>query len=81
VVFFNRSEKQRSITATFDVVGLSSISKIAVANNVWTNVVSNVTSPLTVKVEPHGVLFLILMPDRYSDDELVLYSSLRRRLQ
>jgi alpha-galactosidase len=81
VVFFNRSEKQRSITATFDEVGLSSIRKTAAATNVWTNVVSNVTSPLTVKVEPHGVSFLTLMPDRYSNDELVLYSSLRRRLQ
>jgi len=66
VIFFNRSEEPQDMEATFREIGIQTTNPYVRTINVWTNQVQHgLTSPIVAKaVEPHGVTFLIVVPER-----------------
>ena len=67
-VFFNRGEKSRDISATFDELELGADVKAAVVLDVWTGeVTTGVVSPFTARaVRPHATLFVTFTPQKVS---------------
>ena len=67
VVFFNRGEATRNVSATFEEMGIACGMETATVTvtDVWSgDVVSGVSSPVVVPaVEAHGVAFLVLAPE------------------
>mmetsp|Transcript_14709 Transcript_14709/g.22991 ORF Transcript_14709/g.22991 Transcript_14709/m.22991 type:complete len:569 (+) Transcript_14709:154-1860(+) len=81
VVFFNRAETERTISATFEEIGLSSSLSLSSkekqsqlkttvrTTNVWTGISNGgISSPLIARsVPPHGVIFLIVTPEKEAE--------------
>ena len=67
VVFFNRGEATRNVSATFEEMGIAGGMETATVTvtDVWSgDVVSGVSSPVVAPaVEAHGVAFLVLAPE------------------